>query len=551
VTREAIHLRDFPPFIRFELTASFRRRVFSHFTDRVGQLGVDLSPDDFWRVTESEFETSRYEFVLGPLRGRIVKKLDQGPFTTKAILKSAAHFSPYSVYHALAWLREHGLVEKRAGEWVIGTDYFARVHVADLARALDLRYEGRRRKNALSLRDLEMAIYLWPWYERVMERNEHGTAVYAAYGRSYPDHFSLARAVKAWERGAINIPQWALIAITDLTGHDAEEQGAIASYSIPPGVKIVPYYKNRYKIPLELSPDFDVIALRMLLKCSEDGVIHPRKYRKTVFKNLYHTFGLFHSTRIPCSIREIVAHHYRVPADARASFRLPERMKAQWESLPQLERELAQILVLEMLFELDKPRRTYELISRSAGFLTDISLMVKELGLGELRIHKRRDRPHYRTYLPKSVKDNLERLKDDTERHKIERGVEFLSEDARVELFHRVKDKWGERGVNIIANLSMDAGVRDLDLARSAGVAPKEVRKLLYELKDRGLIMDVREETPTLVEYYYYLSAAGITKFVATNRGPGEARREEEFTYPFPEEFAYYQRRRIFSEAAK
>ncbi|MBN1456066.1 MAG: hypothetical protein JW945_07435 [Methanomicrobia archaeon] len=551
MTSEAIHLRDFPPFIRFELTGSFRRKVFSHFTDRVGQLEVELSPVEFWRAVESEFATSRYEFVLGPLRGGIVKKLDEQPLTTQALLKSTPQFSPYSVYHALSWLREHGLVEKRANAWLIRADYFACVHVADLARALDLRHEGLRRKNALSIKDLEVAIYLWPVYERIAERDARCTEVSTAYGRSYQDQFSLARAAKAWAGGAINIPQWALIAITDFTGHDAEEPAAIASYSIPPGVKIVPYYKNRYKIPLELSPDFDVIALRILMKCSEDGVIHPRKYQKLVFKNLYHTFGLFHSNRIPCSIREIIGHHYRVPAGDRDSFRLPERMKAHWESLLQLERELAQILVLEMLFELDKPRRTYELISRSEGFLTDVSLLVKELGLGELRIRKRRDRPHYRIYLPKSVKENLERLKDDTERYKIERGAEFLSEDARVELVQRVKDRWGERGVNIIANLSMDAGVRDLDLARAAAITPKEVRKLLYEFKDQGIITDVREETSTLVEYYYSLSAAGIAKFVATKRGLEQAGREEELSYPFPEEFSYYQRRRISSEAVK
>ena len=550
MTNEAIHLRDFPPFIRFELTASYRRKVFSHFTDQVGQLDVDLSPADFWRAAETEFGASRYELILGSLRGGIVKKLTEQPLTTKAILKNTPRFSPYSIYHALIWLREHEFVEKRADEWVIRTDYFSRVRVADLARMLDLRHEGRRRKNALSMKDLKMAIYIWPLYERIAEQDVRSAEI-PAYGRSYQDHFSLARAVKAWEKGAINIPQWALIAITDLIGHDVEEQRAIASYSLPPGVSIVPYYKKRYKIPLELSPDFDVVALRILLKCSEDGVIHPRKYRKMIFKNLYHTFGLFRSNRIPLSIREIIAHHYRVPAGDKASFRIPEHMKEHWESLPQLERELAQILVLEMLFELDKPRRTYELISRSERFLNDVARLVKELGLGELRIHKRRDRPHYRTYLPKLVKENLERLKEDAERFKIEHGAEFLSEEARVELFKRVKQKWGERGVTIIAHLSMDAGARDLDLARAAGITPKEVRKILYEFKDHGLITDVREETSTLVEHYYSLSATGITKFLASKQSVKQARREEESTYPFPEEFSYYQRRRIFSEAAK
>lgn len=91
-------------------------------------------------------------------------------------------------------------------------------------------------------------------------------------------------------------------------------------------------------------------------------------------------------------------------------------------------------------------------------------------------------------------------------------------------------------------------GIRDLDLARALGVTPYEVRKVLYELKTRGIIMDIREETRGLVEYYYYLNPEGIKRVLAEDH-PAPRERLEEYSYPFPEQFAQYQRRRLFSAA--
>jgi hypothetical protein len=542
---EAIHLKDFPPFVRFELKESFRRKIFPQFVIGVREAEVDLFPDEFWRSAEAEFESSRYELIFGRVRGKILKTLEKSPLRAKELLERNQDISPHSIYHALIELKNCKLIQKKDTRWNIKKDYFSQLRVSDLAKIIDLRHSGFRRKNALSMKDLEMATYLWPIYERVRDHEEIRSQS-SSYGRWYQNHFALARAVKEWEKGTTNIPQWALIAIADLADLDIEDREVISSYSLPPGVKITPYYEGRYKIPIEISCDFDVLALQILLKCSDDGVVYPAKYKKAIFKRLHHTFGSFQSDRIPLSIRELIAYWYHISYYGKNSFRIPERMKERWGKLSDHERTISQILVLEMLFDLDQPRQTHEIISRSNAFLEDVASLIKDLGIGDMKIYKREDRPHYRSYLPKKVHKNLKELKENVGKSKIEKGIDFLVEKERTELIWKVKEYWGDKGVNIISNLALDKGVRDLDLAKASGLTPKEVRKILYELRDSAIITDIREEILEFVEYYYYLNSEGIKKFL-TGKRKEKAEKEEEFKYPFPEEFADYQRRRIFS----
>ncbi len=549
MTAEAIHIGDFPPFIRFELDERIRREIFSAFHRCVSGVDVDVFPEEFWRSAEGEFEKSRYQLLFGFVRGKIMETITESPLRAGEIIKRNPEISPFSIYHALIWLKDQKLVKKKGERWELKNGYFDRLRVSDLAKVIDLREKGVRRKNALSLKDLEMAVYLWPLYEHV--RDQEGIhAQSPSYGSWYHNQFALARAVKEWDKGHINVPQWALIAMADLIDMNVEEREAIASYSLPPGVKVRPYYKGRYKIPIELSSDFDVVALQLLLKSADDGLIHPVKRKKAIFKRLHHTFGSFESNRVPLSIREIIEHYYQIPKYSKTSFRIPARMKERWETLPHHEKTLSKILVLEMLFGLDQPKRTYELISRSKGFLGDVSSILTDLGVGDIRIHKRNDRPHYRSYLPKKVNEKLKELKESVGTFKIEEGIDFIGEKERAGLITLVKNFWGENGVNIISNLSLDRGVRDLDLARASGVTPKEVRKILYELIDKTIVTYVREETPELVEYYYYLSPEGIKKFLAERKvGSKEKIERSQSQYPFPDEFVYYQRRRSFSEA--
>jgi len=545
VAEGEIHIRDFPPFIRFELEEGFRRKIFAKFLKSVREVEVDISPDEFWNSAEEEFEISRYELIFGKVRGRILKTLKKSPLSAKEILERNPDVSANSIYHAIMWLKDQKHIKKKGECWELKKDFFEHVRVFDLAKIIDLRHKGERRKNALSIKQLEMATYLWSNYERACELD--GVSLQTpSYGRWYQNHFALARAVKEWAKGDANIPQWALIAISNFTNMNIEEREVISSYCLPPGVKITPYYKGRYKLPVEVSSDLDIIALRILMKNSEDGLVHPAKHKKEMFRRLYHTFGSFQSDRIPLSIREIVKNYYQIPGCRRNCIRIPQKMKQRWELLPYHEKTVSKILVLETLFELDKTKRIYETISRSRDFLEDVARIVEDLGIGKIKIIKRKDRPHYRSYLPKKVKENLEDLKERVEKSKIEKGLDFLVESERTELIGNVKKYWGEKGVNVLSNLALDKGVRDLDLARACGVTPKEVRKILYELVDRTIITYIREETHELVEYYYYLCPEGIEKFLAGEKGVKEEK-EEEFKYPFPEEFSAYQRRRLCS----
>ncbi len=546
MTEGAIHLRDFPPFIRFELEGRFRRKVFAKFLKNLSEVEVDLPPEDFWSSAEEEFERSRYELVFGKVRGRILKTLEESPLSAKEIIKMNPDLSPNSIYHAIIWLKDQKHLKKREGCWELKKDYFEHVRVSDLAKVINFRAKGERRRYGISIIELEMATFLWSSYERACDLD--GVSFKnPSYGKYYQNHFALARAVKEWMKGDANIPQWALIAIAEFINVDIEEREVISSYCLPPGVEITPYYKRRYKLPIELSPELDTIALQILMKGSEEGLIYPAKHKKEIFKRLYHTFGSFQSGRIPLSIREIIEKYYQSPSCRRNAIRIPNKMKERWEQLPYQEKTLSKIRVLEMLFGLDQRKGNYELISRSIYFLEDVSSILKDLGIGGIKINKRKDRPHYRSYLPKKVKENLEGLKEQLEIAKIEKGLGFLTENDRIKLIKKVKSHWGDKGVNIISNLKLDKGVRDLDLARACGMTAREVRKILYELKDKAIITYIREETLELLEYYYYLNPDGIANFLAARKEVKEEK-VEEAKYPFPEEFSIYQRRRLYSE---
>ncbi|MBN1762735.1 MAG: hypothetical protein JW878_06645 [Methanomicrobia archaeon] len=552
---EAIHLREFPPFVRFELEENFRRKLFSLFVQSVGSTAVPVFPDEFWQSAEAEFGRSRYELIFGHARGQILKTLAACPLKTKEVLECDPDLPIYTLYHTLIWLNDHGFIRKKGGQWASNSDYFTQVTIADLAKITDLRHQGLRRKRALAMKDLEMATYLWPNYERASEQrgiHTHTHSQSESYGKWYPNHFALARAVKEWEKGSINIPQWALVAIADRSGLDLdrEERRAVASYALPPGIKITPYYKGRYTIPIELSPDFDALALQLLLRSSNDGVVHPAGYKKTLLKQVHFAFGSFQSTRIPLSIRAIIMQYYQIPTPcSKRAFRIPERMKERWKKLPEHEKALAQIRVLEMLYDLNRSpaRNSYEIISRSKPFFDDVASVLEDLGVGSITIQKRKDRPHYRSYLPKKVKANLRELKENIEASQIEKGVDFLAKTEKAALIRKIKQDQGESGMSIISNLRLDTGVSDLDLARATGLKLQEVRKILYELRNRAIVTDRREEIAGHVEYYYYLCPEGIKKFLAKKR-PVKTEKEEDVAYPFPDEFAYYQRRRLYSK---
>ena len=133
-------------------------------------------------------------------------------------------------------------------------------------------------------------------------------------------------------------------------------------------------------------------------------------------------------------IMEIITRYYHIPNCGKNSFKIPELMKERWKKLPDHEKTISEILVLEMLFDLNQPRRTYEIISRLKDFLEDVASIIKDLGVGEMTIHKRKDRPHYRSYLPKKVRENLNELRKNVETSKLPVYRCFFSYRKKLEI---------------------------------------------------------------------------------------------------------------------
>ena len=73
VAEGEIHIRDFPPFIRFVLEEGFRRKIFAKFLKSVREVEVDLPPEEFWSSAEEEFEKLRYELIFGKVTRKDIK----------------------------------------------------------------------------------------------------------------------------------------------------------------------------------------------------------------------------------------------------------------------------------------------------------------------------------------------------------------------------------------------------------------------------------------------------------------------------------------------
>jgi len=119
-----IHIRDFPPFIRFELEEGFRRKIFARFLKSVCEVEVDISPEEFWSSAEEEFELSRYELIFGKVRGRILKTLKKSPLSAKEILERNPDVSANSIYHAIMWLKDQKHIKKKGECWEAQKRFF-------------------------------------------------------------------------------------------------------------------------------------------------------------------------------------------------------------------------------------------------------------------------------------------------------------------------------------------------------------------------------------------------------------------------------------------
>jgi DNA-binding transcriptional ArsR family regulator len=394
---EKIYIRDFPEFIRLEIKEDILSSIFSNIIERISNEIVDVEYHGTQELSE---------FLHGEIGGKIVEALLDSPLSSREIIKRTG-LSKNTFYHKIAEMKREGVVEGRY-------QLTGKVRFANLRKLKSLAPDKRRRKG-ISKEDVIIALYLWPKYKDACIR-EGIDPEESRYSTSYRDVFSLAQAVKMWKKGKHLIPKWAAVALAEATGKvgELESEGAIISYTVPPGIKVQPYYNGKYKIPIKAGVELDIIAAQLSVKGS--GGKYRHKNKEKFFKRISHLFGTFpQKGRVPNAIMEILKKYYGLH-NRKEHARIPSRIFKKLRNLRDPEKMETELALLEGILEVGSPVRGYiEITSRSKEFLEDLSQLSQSLGIGELNVRKRRDRPHYRCEISlkkiDAIREKTEHLK--------------------------------------------------------------------------------------------------------------------------------------------
>ncbi|MDY6966580.1 MAG: hypothetical protein SVM80_11570 [Halobacteriota archaeon] len=533
MTEQKIGVADFPPFIRFELEPALREELFTKALDRVGSVEIERSAEEFWRSLEDELKISRYEMIFGKGKGGVIRSLMSGPKKAKEIVEDNPELSKFLVYHSIGDLKNEGMVKNKRKNLVLIEDYFSNVRISDQAYASHMKNKGEMKKLKASKIELGLALYLWPAYKKasVEDKLDIGSK---PYGKSYEDEFSLAIAINDWRKGKRGIPQWALISISSLASINLDASKGILSYHMPPGKRITPRYKRGYKLPIVVTSTLDEVALMLLIKGTSTGQMYNLKYKDELFEKLYSSFGFFSSNNIPSAIIEIIKRHYKIDSFDKDSIAIPPLIKEKLESLPEYEKDLYKAFLLETILKFSsKYASVYELTSRSKVFLEEVSQMVKELGIGEISIKKKKNRPHYRSIFKQSHINRLNQSKDLTDMCVLEDNLDFLTETEMERFLDYLREEIDEDAPRVICNLSSNSGFDDEEISNKSVLPIKHTRAIIYKLIDESIVYwRIRKDPETGIhEYKYLLNESGIMRVIQ------ESDPVEEFVYPFPENF--------------
>ncbi len=386
---ENIGVKDFPPFVRVSLRRNARNRIFSDAMKKVGTI-------------EREYENEDYFLKLyGKRKGEIVKLLSEGPKSAQELVESSK-LSPSAVYHFLNDLRKKGRVTKKGKSYSLEGNS-GPSSLADIVRVEE--DSSLRRKYGISVKELEIAYFLWDRFLEVAPQERE-------YARTYQNRYTLADAVHRWRTGRTDIPVWALSKLIELSGRPPLDGGGISQYHVPPGIPVKPYYQDEYKLPIRVDSNLDKIVVQLLQKMSKNHLYTFPKKRKWLFENLHRSFGEFDdkSCRIPSAITEIVKAYYKVETLNRSLAHIPLRMRNRWADLSPLHQIMEESsLLLHVISLSSRSNGGIEITSRSPSFLQDISHLSSNLGLGALTVHKKHRRPHFRAYLSENKVDILRR----------------------------------------------------------------------------------------------------------------------------------------------
>lgn len=379
---EHLGLREFPPFIRVTLRDDARKELFSRVMKRVGTI-------------KREYETSDdiCDMLYGEKKGLILRLLSKGPQTARTLMKVSG-LSHSIVYHFLNSLRERHIISKRGLMYCLEEHDFHSLSLEEIVKLEENPLS--RRKYGFSIRELELAYFLWDACMEITSREK-------GYARNYANTYTLADAVHRWRTGRTDVPVWALNGLAQLSGSDIlQKRGSVVQYHLPPGTPVNPSYNGEYKLPVQVDGDLDKVVIQLLQKMSKNNMYIFPKRKKWLFEKLHTLFGEFDdsNSRIPLAITEIIKFHYGIEKLDRYSACIPPRIKARWSELNFLSRiKEESSLLLHVISLSSRSNGGFEITSRSRLFLQDISTFLSDLGLGKLSLGTKYGRPHFRVYL--------------------------------------------------------------------------------------------------------------------------------------------------------
>jgi|GEM_PF-1623490 len=407
----AIRIKDFPGHIRFEINEGLREKIFSQAMEKAGQIEIEKHWIKSWPHPEGDIQIQCTPAFYRGCKAEIIELLNAGPMKTSEVQKGLKNYHITHVYRSIKSLKNAGAITVEKGLLALNTDPSEQVEIRDFRKIIDLSNPGLRRRYGISKKEVELAVYLIYGYEKTGEGKIGDEGFFK---KTFRGACLLAAAVKHWKKGGADIPKWALICLTDLTGSGGylESEGAVQSYHSPSGNRIIPWHKGKYLLPVKADLDLDCLVIKIILKSWGNGAYYNFRDSDVFFEDLHRLFGSFKNAQIPSAIREIIKCYYEIECFDRSAAKIPVKIKRKWKAASTAEEINFKAGVVNTIFEMaSRYNGHYELTSRSVEFLEDLSQIFIDLNIGELNIRKRAGRPHYRCWVSSKKIEGLHYIK--------------------------------------------------------------------------------------------------------------------------------------------
>jgi hypothetical protein len=377
-------VKEFPPFIRVTLKDSVRKQLLNGAMKKVGKIKRTYNAGE-----------AIFDVLYGEKKGKILECLLENPQPARTLI-DVSGLSPSAVYHFLKELKKRSIISKKGGIYYLEEYDFDSLFLDEIVKLEE--DPALRRKYGISIKELELAYFLWDTFL-------HVSSCKGSYGRNYHSEYTLADAIHRWKTGRTDTPVWALTKLAELAELPVLHQESIVQYHLPPGIPVVPYHDSEYRLPVVVDCDLDKIIIQLLQKMSKNHLYTFPKRKGWLFEKLHERFGEFEdsTSRIPSAITEILKGYYGVKTLNRSSAHIPSSMRSRWSDLAPLSRiKEESSLLLHIISLSSRSDGGFEITSRSRTFLEEISYIASDLGVGKLTVRRKHKRPHFRVYLSES-----------------------------------------------------------------------------------------------------------------------------------------------------